>query len=69
MTEMEKWTDLEGLRGTLPGKWSKRYIYYLVQTKQIPHYKPSPNKLLFNLEDVEAWLLASRVEPEVDEAS
>ena len=59
---MERWTDLDGLLEALPGSWSKRYVYYLVQTKQIPHYKPTKRKLIFNLDDVEKWLQGSRIE-------
>ena len=59
-----KWKDLKGLIEWLPGKWSKQYVYYLINTKQIPHYKPSKNKVLFNLDDMEAWLQGTRVDPE-----
>lgn len=58
---MDRWTDLEGLLEALPGNWSKRYVYYLIQTKQIPHYKPTKRKLIFNLDDVEKWLRDSLV--------
>jgi excisionase family DNA binding protein len=59
-----KWTDLNGLIKWLPGKWSKRYIYYLINTEQIPHYKPSRNKLLFSLDDIDQWLQSCRVDPD-----
>ena len=64
----DRWTDLKGVLEQLPGNWSKRYLYYLVSTKQIPHYKPSKNKLIFNLDDVEKWLEGSKVEPETENA-
>lgn len=58
---LKPWVDLNGLLEALPGKWSKRYIRYLVHTKQIPHFKPTPRKLLFNLNKIEEWLENSQV--------
>jgi len=63
--QVDRWRDLNGLIDELPGSWSKRYVYYLVQTKQIPHYKPSKKKLLFNLDEVEQWLKGTRVDPDL----
>ena len=66
---LEKWTDLKGLLEELPKNFNKRYVYYLIQTKQIPHIKPSPNKLLFNINDIDQWLRNCRVEPEQEEVA
>lgn len=67
MEGLKNWVTLKELKDVMPGNFSKRYLYYLVQSKQIPHYKPSPNKLLFNLADVEQWLMTTRVELEMDD--
>lgn len=67
MEGLKNWVTLKELKDVMPGNFSKRYLYYLVQSKQIPHYKPSPNKLLFNLADVEEWLTTTRVDPEMEE--
>jgi excisionase family DNA binding protein len=61
--EQSKWMDLNGVVEYLPGRWSKRYIYHLISTEQIPHYKPSRNKLIFNRDDIDQWLKDCRVEP------
>jgi len=59
---LRPWVGLAQLLEELPGKWSKRYIYYLVQATQIPHYKLTKRKLLFTLDEIEKWLQKSNVE-------
>ena len=53
---LDRWTDINGLLEELPPNFNKKYIYALVLHERIPYVKPSPNKLLFNLDHVEKWL-------------
>lgn len=41
---------------------SKPTVYQLASKNQIPHYRPSGGKLLFDRAEVEAWIMAGRVE-------
>jgi len=38
-------------------------LYGLTHRRAIPFYKPSGKNILFNAAELEAWILASRVEP------
>ena len=35
--------------------YTKTYLYKLIHHKQIPHYKPTGSKVVFKLEDLEAY--------------
>jgi len=41
--------------------YSPRYIYKLTSEKRIPHYKPQGGRVVFRLEDLEAFMLRGRV--------
>lgn len=43
---------------------SVRYIYKLVQKKQIPAYRPSGKILLFKLEELDEWVVRSAIKME-----
>lgn len=40
--------------------YTKRYVYRLVQEKQIPHYKRGA-KLFFKKEEIDSWLFDNKV--------
>jgi excisionase family DNA binding protein len=40
---------------------SQSWLYKLTSARQIPHYKPSPRVLYFTKEDLDGWVLSSRV--------
>jgi len=40
---------------------SKAYLYQLVHHKKIPHYKPNGGRLLFDAEELDAFIRKSRV--------
>ena len=66
MTQKEIQTDYMGFREVLaylPGI-TERYLRYMIATGQIPHFKPTPRKLLFKRSDLDAWLERRRVEVE-----
>jgi excisionase family DNA binding protein len=35
---------------------AKKTLYNMVWQKKIPHYKPCPKKILFRMEQLDAWL-------------
>lgn len=41
--------------------YSKATIYSMVSRKELPHYKPTPRKLVFKRSEMEAWMLSNRV--------
>lgn len=43
---------------------SVRYIYKLVQNKQIPAYRPSGKILLFDVDELDAWVVRSAIKKE-----
>lgn len=40
-----------------------RTVYNLTSTRKIPFIKPNGGRLLFNREDIDAWLLESTFQP------
>lgn len=40
--------------------YSPSYLYKLIHLKQIPHYKPTGSKVVFKLEDLEAYAFRNR---------
>lgn len=59
-------TDYMGFREVLsylPGV-TERYLRYMVATGQVPHYKPTPRKIIFKRSDLDAWLERRKVEVE-----
>ncbi len=51
MDECADYTDL-----------SKHYLYKLTHNRQIPHFKPNVNKFYFKREELDAWLLSTKVD-------
>ena len=43
---------------------SVRYIYTLVQKRQIRAYRPSGKILLFNIDELDAWVVKSAIKVE-----
>lgn len=37
------------------------YIRKMTYNREIPHYKPSGKKLYFNREEIDEWILSSRI--------
>lgn len=50
---IEEVTEITGL--------SKSTLYKMTSARQIPHYKPTTRLLYFLREEVEAWMLRSRI--------
>jgi excisionase family DNA binding protein len=40
---------------------SKAYLYQLIHRKAIPHYKPSHGRVLFDAEELDAFIRKSRI--------
>lgn len=40
---------------------SESTIYRLIKTKSIPHRRPSPGLLLFNLDAIDKWLVGEEI--------
>lgn len=64
MKGFEDYLTIAQLAKCLPGKWSERYIRYLIDTKQIPYFSIGHGKKLFRLDDIEKWLESKRQVPE-----
>lgn len=41
---------------------AKSYLYKLVMYRSIPFYKPTQRRLLFDRDELEQWLLSTRVD-------
>lgn len=44
---------------------SQRQVRRAVETKRLAHAKPGGLRVLITAEDIEAWILGSRVEPTI----
>lgn len=41
--------------------FSKPYMYKLTHMRKIPHYKPTGKLIMFDLDELEKWLLQNRI--------
>lgn len=50
---------------------SKSYLYKMTSQRVVPHYKPNGKLIFFEREELEKWLLSTRVTPqqEINEAA
>lgn len=50
---------------------SKSYLYKMTSQRVVPHYKPNGKLIFFEREELDKWLLSTRIAPqsEIDEAA